>query len=73
MTETTAFKSEIGTCVGCRVPCWRETHDGCSRKNAVLVTAGDSGVEITEILVPARENESGQIPGDPEIIIGVRV
>jgi len=73
MTETTELNNEIGTCVECRVPCWRETGAGCCRKNAVLVTAGEAGVEITEIQVPARENGSGQQPGDPEIIIGVRV
>lgn len=73
MTETTTVNHEIGTCVGCRVPCWREPPAGCGRKHAVLVTAGDAGVEIVEILAPAREKESGQTPGEPELIIGVRV
>ncbi|HII99583.1 MAG TPA: hypothetical protein HA272_10140 [Methanoregula sp.] len=73
MTETTTVKSEIGTCVGCRVPCWRETQDGCCQKHAVLVKPGDAGVEIVEILVPARHDEPGQPQKGPEIIIGVWV
>ena len=73
MTETTTTNNEIGTCVGCRLPCWKENACGCCRKTAALVIAGESGVEITEILVPAKEKEKEHTTGKPDVIIGVRV
>ena len=73
LTETSIATNEIGTCIGCRLPCWRETAYGCCRKTAALVIAGESEVEITKILIPARTDPDEQTPEEPEIIIGVRV
>lgn len=70
---TTQNNNEIGTCIGCRLPCWKETAYGCCRKTAALVIAGESEVEVTEILVPAKRVGDEQVPEEHEIIIGVRV
>ena len=61
MIETLTGNNEFGSCIGCRLPYGNETSSGNSRKNALLVIAGESGVEISDIRVPAGKETREQV------------
>ena len=63
MTKITELNNESTTCIGCRLP-WNEAAVPGSCRNAVLVIADDSGIQVTEILLPATKHEQ-RIPKEP--------
>lgn len=63
MTETNVKDNDSITCIGCRLP-WNEEAVPGSCRNAVLVIAEDSGIQVTEILLPATKHEQ-RIPKEP--------
>ncbi|NMB80045.1 MAG: hypothetical protein GYA23_13235 [Methanomicrobiales archaeon] len=69
MIETLTGNNEFGSCIGCRLPYGNETSSGNSRTNALLVIAGESGVEISDIQVPAGGEVREQVLafGEPQV------
>lgn len=64
MIETSTGNNEFGICIGCRLPYGKKTESGNGRTNASLVIAGESGVEISDILVLAGREAHEQVPAD---------
>ena len=62
---------ELGTCIGCRLPWNGESGTGYCR-NAVLVIADDTCIEVTEFLPPLNKGEQKNL-AETEITTGQSV